>query len=73
MVLVEYNIRSDAVRWQISNSIKVIAHILMLALIISEILTFRNVDLENVGRGHGVYHSQWSYSMTYINVYKSHT
>ena len=27
-------------------------------------------DLENVGQGHGVQHSQWSYSIVNINLYK---
>ena len=30
-------------------------------------------DLENIGKGHGAQHSQWSHSIANINLYKSHT
>ena len=29
-------------------------------------------DLENLGKGHGVHHSQWSHSMAHINIYRRH-
>ena len=44
--MTEYNIRSDAIRWRTSTFLKVIPSILKLAFIVSEILTFKNVDFE---------------------------
>ena len=35
----------------------------MLILIVSEILTSKNVDIENVGQRHGLQHVQWCDSM----------
>ena len=43
-----------------------------LALAVSEILSFKNADIENVGQGHAVQHAQWCYFMANINVNKSH-
>ena len=36
-------------------------------------IKFQMCDLKNSGEGHGVQHSQWSHSMTNINLYESHT
>ena len=36
-------------------------------------ITVEKFDLENLGQGHGVNHSQWSSSMENIDVYKSRT
>ena len=69
----EYNIRSDAIRCEISTTTKVIVRICMLALIVSEISTFKNVDLESFGQGQGVQHAHWRYLMANINVYDSHS
>ena len=54
----EHNIRNGAVRWQISKSIKDITHFAP-AFTNSEILAFQIVDVENVGQGRVVQHSQW--------------
>ena len=50
----EYNFRNDAIRWQISKSIKVVRSIFALALTFSEMLTFQMFNLQKVGQGHGV-------------------
>ena len=47
-------------------------YIFAIALIISKIPTSQICDLENLGQGHVVQHSQWSQSMANINLYKSH-
>ena len=39
-------------------------HFFVIALTVSEILTFQMCDLENLGQGDGVQHSQWSHSMS---------
>ena len=41
------------------------------ALTVSGILTFQICDLEHLGQGHGVQHSQWSHSNANIYFYKS--
>ena len=41
------------------------------ALIVSQILTFQILDLENVGKYRRVQHSQWHHSVTNINLYES--
>ena len=41
------NVRNDAIRWQISMSMKVTVRIFALALTVSEILTLEMFDLEN--------------------------
>ena len=56
VVFMDYNIRNGSIRWQIATSIKVIFEHLSLAF---EILTFKIRDLENVGQGNNVQHSQW--------------
>ena len=66
-------IRSDAMQWQIPVSIKVTTRLFMLVLTVLEILRLEMFDFENLGQSHRVQHSQWSHSMTNINVYKSHT
>ena len=50
----EYNFCNDAIRLQIAKSIKVVQCIFLLALTISEILTFQMFDLLKLGQGHGV-------------------
>ena len=50
----ECNINNDAARWRILISTGVIMLIFTLALIISEILTFKNVDLDHLDQGHWV-------------------
>ena len=59
----EYNMCNDGIRWQISTSKKIILHIFVLALAISEIFTFQMFDLENLSQGHGVQHSLLPHSM----------
>ena len=44
----------------------------MLSLAVFEILTFKNVDVENVGQVQWVQHTHWCYSMAVINVDNSH-
>ena len=43
------------------------------SLTYSEILAFEIFDLEKLYQSYGVKHSQWSYSMVNINLYKSST
>ena len=59
------------IRWQISTSRKVILEQFSLALTIFSRKNshFKIHDLENVGQGHDVQHSQWSHSMANINLY----
>ena len=59
----------DVIPRRISTSIKVINQILTLALIISETLTFKYFDHQNLGQGRGVQYSQQSNSMVDIGVY----
>ena len=66
----EQIIRSGVIRWQISTSVKV-STLFTLSLTISEILRFEMFDLENVGQGHLVQHSQWNHLVANINFYKS--
>ena len=54
----DYAFITDAIRWQISKSIKVVSRIFALALTVNEILTFEIFGLEKVGQGHGVQLSQ---------------
>ena len=68
--LTETNIRSDAIRWRISISTKVIASNFIPALIVSEILMFKGVDLQNLGKGHGEQHARWRHSMANTKVCK---
>ena len=42
-----------------------------LALTVFEILTIKNVDIENLDHGQRVQHAQWCQSMANINDYKS--
>ena len=42
----------------------------MLALTVSKILMFKNVDFEKIGQGHRVQLSQCRYSVTNVNIYK---
>ena len=53
----EYILHIGAIRWQISTCIKVTGCIFALDLTISEILTYKMFDLENLGQGHRVQHS----------------
>ena len=69
----EHNNHNGAIRWRISTSAKVIWQIFAKALTVSQILKFKICQLENVGQGHRVQHSQWSHSMTNINIYENHT
>ena len=41
---------SNAIWWQISTIIKIIAHLFILTFIVSEILMFKNSDLGNLGQ-----------------------
>ena len=66
----EYDSCNNAIQWKISASIKVIAHILTLGLIVSEILMFKNVDLENVCQGHRVQNTRF-FDCKYENLSKS--
>ena len=62
-------LKSDAIWWRVPTSIKVIALIfVVLALTVSEIFGFQMFDLENLGQGHGVEHSQRSHQMGNIKV-----
>ena len=54
----EYNFRNDAIRLQISKSLKVVRCIFVLALTVSEILMFQIADLQRVGQGNGAQFSQ---------------
>ena len=45
-------------------------HIFTLVLIVSEMLRFEMFNLENLGPGYGVQHSQWFQPMANINIYK---
>ena len=49
---------------------KIVQCIFMLALTISEILTFKMFDLKKVCHGHRVQLSQWSHSMAKIKINK---
>ena len=66
-----HRLQHGAISWQISTSVKIIWHIFALHHF-RDINIKKIVDLENVGHGHGVKHSQQSYSMQNINLYKSH-
>ena len=55
--------------WQITKSIKVIFQIVALSLSFCDI-KLENFDLEKLGQGHGVQHSQWCHSMENIKIYK---
>ena len=70
----EYHIRNGPNRWQISTCIQVIPeHVLLallLAFIVFEILTFEIFDLEKVGEGHGVQHSQCRSQIVNVKIYK---
>ena len=55
-----------------STSIKVTAHISTLASTIAEILTFKNVDLENLCQIYEVQRANGCHSMVNFNAYKSH-
>ena len=71
----DYNINNDVIRWRISIftiCIKLIACIFTLALNGFEILTFKIVDLENLGQDHGVQNGNDTIPMANINVYKDH-
>ena len=48
----------DDTRWQISTSINVIIRIFTPALTACDILTLQMFDLENLGQGDAVQHSQ---------------
>ena len=50
----DYNIRIGVIRLQISSSRSVVSRMIALALTVSEKLTLKNCDNENVGQGHGV-------------------
>ena len=50
--VVNYNFHNGDIRWQISNSIKLVAQILSLAFIVSKI--FEMFDLDKVGQGQRV-------------------
>ena len=50
------NFHDGIIRWQILKTTTVCAFVL--ALTISQILIFKIVDLQKVGRGHGVQFSQ---------------
>ena len=63
-----------AIRQRISTSTKAVLEHFSLAFTDSRyyILYFlKCCDLENIGQGHDVQHSQWRHSMTNINLYKS--
>ena len=56
--IMEYIIRNDLVRWQISTCINFIFEHFPLALTVFEILTFEIFDLKKLGQGERVQHSQ---------------
>ena len=47
--------RNVGLRWQISESTKVVIYVYAQALTDSEIVTFQVFELQKVGQGHGVY------------------
>ena len=63
VTVTEYNIPNDAFDGE-----RVIWRIFAIVLTVSEILTFHICVLHNLGQGHKVQRSQWSYSMAYINL-----
>ena len=63
----EYNFHNCVPQWQIS--IQIAISIFVLALFISEKLTFKMLDLEKIGQGHSQF-LQWHPSMANINFYK---
>ena len=74
--VMEHNIRNYAFWWKKSKSKKILKiHFFWLVFTISQILatlTLTNIDLENVGQGHGVKCAQSCHCKTNINVCKSH-
>ena len=56
ITVTECNIRCGVKRWKTLKSIPVVFRFFSLALAISEMLTFLNRDLENLGQGSGVQH-----------------
>ena len=52
-------------------SIKVTIHIFALALTVSETLTFKMLDLDNLGQVQNVQHLPWPHSLKYQRLYKS--
>ena len=67
------NIRSHAIRWSVKNInlyINVMTHF-TLALIVLEMLTFKNIHLENLHQGHWIQQSQLCLSMANIKLHKS--
>ena len=67
--VIEYNIHNGDIRWQISTIVKVTWRIFVTAVTVAELLMFQICNLENRDQGHGVQHSQRSYSMAIINLY----
>ena len=63
-----YNINNGAVRWRISESVKVIRRIFVPALTVSEILRFQIFALDNLG--HRAQHSQWCHSIANVYLHK---
>ena len=59
----EYNICNGSNRWQISTSVKVVHEHFSLALAVLEIFNVKIREINNVGQGHDVQHSQWRDSM----------
>ena len=55
--VIEYNIRSDIIKWLIQISIKVIPHVFTQTLTVSETLRFEKFDLANLGEVLWVQHS----------------
>ena len=50
----EYNNHNKPIRWQILTSIQDILQHFALGLTVFEIFTFKNTDLQNIGRIHDV-------------------
>ena len=53
----KYNISNRVIRGQISNSTSVVSRIFAQVLIVTEILAFQIVDLENIGQADSAQHS----------------
>ena len=67
-----YNIRSEAIRWQIPDFLSDGNSNVCIFIAFTYQNSHLKMKLENLGLGHGLQHSQWSHSMANINLYKSH-
>ena len=65
-----YNTHSDAIQWQIPDFLSNGDSNVCIFSIYLLKLPPENIDLENLGQGHGVQFSQWRHSMENIKIYK---